>query len=82
MAMKEKPSYRPATPTSDGLRSVLDHIRLAAMNGEECVMSRTRLKSASAVVPLAQASKNTGFCFRSRARSSVVKISAAEESTG
>ena len=31
---------------------------------------------------MAQASKNTGFCFRSRARSSVVKISADEESTG
>jgi hypothetical protein len=81
-AMKENPSYSPATPTSDGLRSVFDHIRLAAMNGDERVMSSTRLKSASAVVPLAQDSKNTGFCRRSRARSSVVKISAEDESTG
>jgi hypothetical protein len=45
-------------------------------------MSSTRLKSASAVVPIAQESKNTGFWRRSRARSSVVKISAEDESTG
>jgi hypothetical protein len=45
-------------------------------------MSSSRLKSASRVVPMAHESKNTGFCLRSRARSSVVKISAEDESAG
>ena len=68
--------------TSAGVRSVPSHSFFAVCTGAVCTMSDMTSKCRSRIALSAYDSTSTTGCARSRARSSVVKITADPESTG